>query len=132
MSRRNYRHDVQGRVLGIPYDFRLPNASKIASRIANPRAKMMTPKVWGLGWTLNLAHPGSWYLIGGLMLFAIVSALVFVLIGLVVFVVAFRATVKSTLAAFREEILEKQNVALALLVGMLALSVALIVAAAVH
>ncbi len=62
----------------------------------------------------------------------IVSALVFVLIGLLVFVVAFRAIAKSTIAAFRSEILEKQNVALALLVGMLALSVALIVAAAVH
>ena len=63
---------------------------------------------------------------------AIVSALVFLLIGLAVFLVAFRATAKSTIAAFREEILEKQNVALALLVGMLALAIALIVAAAVH
>ena len=80
MTRRNYRHDIQGRVqcwlIGIPYDFRLPTVAKIVSRIANPRAGMISPKVWGLGWTLNFAHPGSWVLLGGLLLLGIGSAIV--------------------------------------------------------
>ncbi|RLB51116.1 MAG: hypothetical protein DRJ42_17475 [Deltaproteobacteria bacterium] len=44
---RRFRHDVQGRVLGIPYDFRWPTLGKIASRVANPRSGMVSPKVWG-------------------------------------------------------------------------------------
>ena len=63
---------------------------------------------------------------------SVVSAAAFVVLGLLLFALAFRLATKATLAQFREEILEKQNVALALLVGMLALAVAIIVAAAVH
>jgi hypothetical protein len=74
MTRRNYRHDVQGRFLGIPYDWRWPSAAKIASRVANPRAGMFSPKVWGWGWTLNFAHPSTWLLIGGLVLAATLAS----------------------------------------------------------
>ena len=63
---------------------------------------------------------------------ALLSALVFVLLGLVVFVVAFKSVVKMAVTAFREEILEGQNVALAILVGLVSLSLSIIVAAAVH
>ena len=63
---------------------------------------------------------------------SVLSALIYVLLGLVIFAVAFRVVLKMVLAAFGEEILEKQNVALATLVGLIALSIAIIVAAAVH
>lgn len=61
----NRTHDIQGRFLGIPYDWRLPTLRKIADRIFRPRGSMIVPKVWGWGWTLNLAHPGTWVLIAG-------------------------------------------------------------------
>ncbi|MBW2460007.1 MAG: hypothetical protein JRH11_00075 [Deltaproteobacteria bacterium] len=73
---RRFRHDVQGRILGIPYDFRWPTFGKIASRVANPRSGMISPKVWGWGWTLNLAHPGSWAILGGAMLLAALAVAV--------------------------------------------------------
>jgi len=76
MTDRNYRHDIQGKLLGIPYDWRIPTMGKIASRVANPRAGMFTPKCFGWGWTLNLAHPGSWMLIGGMVLVGLTAALV--------------------------------------------------------
>ena len=63
---------------------------------------------------------------------ALASALVFVLAGLSVFHFAFRAATKSSLAMFREEVVEKQNVAVALLVGLLAIALSIIIAAAVH
>ena len=63
---------------------------------------------------------------------ALLSALVFVLLGLVVFVVAFKSVVTMAVTAFREEIVEGQNVALAILVGLISLSLSIIVAAAVH
>ena len=57
-------HDISGRFLGIPYDFRRPTLRKIVRRCFAPEGEMIVPKVWGLGWTLNLAHPGAWWLIG--------------------------------------------------------------------
>ena len=75
MTARNYRHDTQGTLLGIPYDWRIPTLAKIASRIANPRAGMFSPKVFGWGWTLNLAHPGSWLLITSLLIVGVTAAL---------------------------------------------------------
>ncbi len=63
---------------------------------------------------------------------SVLSALIYVVLGLAVFTVAFRVVLKMVLAAFGEEILEKQNVALATLVGLIALSIGIIVAAAVH
>jgi len=53
----------QGRFLGIPYDWRWPSLSKIKHRIWAPGASMLRPKVFGYGWTLNFAHPGSWLLL---------------------------------------------------------------------
>ncbi len=63
---------------------------------------------------------------------SLVSALLFVLLGLLVFTLAFRAAAKSAIAAFREEIVDKQNMAAALLAGMIAISLSVIIAAAVH
>ncbi len=44
----------QGRVLGMPYDFRGPSADRIGSRMWNPTdPRIFTPRTFGLGWTLN-------------------------------------------------------------------------------
>ena len=75
IARRSH-HDVQGRFLGMPYDFRIPTLGKIVSRVANPRAGWLAPKPFGVGWTLNLAHPVSWGIIGGA--FALAAFLAFV------------------------------------------------------
>lgn len=71
------RHDVQGRILGMPYDFRRPTWRKVASRMYAPGDSMLVPKVFGVGWTLNLAHRGSHLLIAA----AVVSALAAAFVG---------------------------------------------------
>jgi hypothetical protein len=46
-----------GRLLGIPYDFRLPTLAKVRQRIwapANPN--LLVPHVFGMGWTVNLGR----------------------------------------------------------------------------
>lgn len=63
--------DVQGRFLGIPYDWRLPRLAKVKARIWNPDGPLFPPKVFGWGWTINLAHPAAKWLIGGLLLAAV-------------------------------------------------------------
>ena len=63
---------------------------------------------------------------------ALASALIFLFAGLLVFHVVFRIASKSAVASFREEIVDKQNTALALLVGLLAVALSIIIAAAVH
>jgi hypothetical protein len=71
---RRYHHDIQGRFLGIPYDFRWPTWSKVVSRMYNPRATIFTPKVFGLGWTINLARRGTWaILLAALLLTMVLS-----------------------------------------------------------
>ena len=63
---------------------------------------------------------------------ALLSAFVFLLAGLAVFHVVFRIAAKSVVASFRQEVVDKQNMALALLVGLLAIALSIIIAAAVH
>jgi hypothetical protein len=54
----NERFDIQGRWLGLlPYDFRRPTWSKVKSRLYRPGDSLWVPKVFGAGWTLNVAHP---------------------------------------------------------------------------
>lgn len=67
-----------------------------------------------------------------LSLGGLVSALLYLLLGLIAFTVAFRYIGRSVVAAFREEIIDKQNMALAVLVGLASLGVSIIIAAAVH
>jgi Family of unknown function (DUF5808) len=46
-----------GRLLGIPYDFRLPTVEKVRGRLwapANPN--LLVPHVFGMGWTVNLGR----------------------------------------------------------------------------
>ncbi|GAB4283385.1 MAG: hypothetical protein Kow0067_04350 [Coriobacteriia bacterium] len=44
----------QGRLLGMPYDFRGPSTDRVGSRMWNPAdPRIFTPRTFGLGWTLN-------------------------------------------------------------------------------
>jgi len=63
-----HQDDIQGRVCGMPYDFRWPTWAKIARRIYQPGGPMLVPKVWGAGWTLNVAHPGARWMLGALFI----------------------------------------------------------------
>ncbi len=51
----------QGRIVGIPYDFRLPTPTLLrASFWAPENPSLLTPKVFGVGWGINiyrLLHP---------------------------------------------------------------------------
>jgi hypothetical protein len=45
---------VAGRVLGIPYDVRIPSAERIAERLWNPSdPRLLTPRIFGIGWDVN-------------------------------------------------------------------------------
>jgi len=45
-----------GSILGVPYDFRMPTPGRIKERMWNPDdPRVITPRVFGAGWTVNLA-----------------------------------------------------------------------------
>jgi hypothetical protein len=47
----------QGRVLAVPYDFRVPTLDRARERIWAPDdRRLLTPQVFGLGWTVNLGR----------------------------------------------------------------------------
>ncbi|MFN3322529.1 MAG: DUF350 domain-containing protein [Bryobacteraceae bacterium] len=62
----------------------------------------------------------------------LLNALVFALLGVAVFALSFYLLDKMTPYSIWKEIVEEQNVALAILVGLMALGIAVIIAAAVH
>ena len=62
----------------------------------------------------------------------VITTLVFVVFGLIVFAVSFLIIAKATPFSVRKEIEEDQNVALAIVIGAVILGSALIIAAAVH
>lgn len=62
----------------------------------------------------------------------VVTTLVFALIGIVLFALAFLIIVKISPFSTRKEIEEDQNVSLAILIGSVIIGIALIVASAVH
>ena len=62
----------------------------------------------------------------------VVTTLVFVILGLIVFALAFLVIAKATPFSVRKEIEEDQNVALAIVIAAVILGSALIIAAAVH
>lgn len=70
----NRTHDIGGRFLGIPYDWRWPTARRIAARLWHPGGPVFVPKVFGWGWTLNFANPRTWALIGGVFALAGLAA----------------------------------------------------------
>ena len=62
----------------------------------------------------------------------VVTTLVFVVLGLIVFALAFLVIAKATPFSVRKEIEEDQNIALAIVIAAVILGSALIIAAAVH
>lgn len=62
----------------------------------------------------------------------IVSTLVFSLIGIVLFAIAFWVVTKVTPFSVKKEIEDDQNTALAIIIGAIIIGIALIVSAAVH
>jgi putative membrane protein len=62
----------------------------------------------------------------------VVNALVYALLGIAIFGIAFAILDKMTPYALWKEIVEEQNTALAILVGAVALGMCIIIAAAVH
>lgn len=62
----------------------------------------------------------------------LVTTLVFVILGLIIFALAFFVIAKATPFSVRKEIEEDQNVALAIVIASVILGSALIIAAAVH
>ncbi len=63
---------------------------------------------------------------------SLVNALVYALLGVVLFCVAFVALDKLTPFHLWKEILDDQNVALAILLGAMSIGMCIIIAAAVH
>jgi len=62
----------------------------------------------------------------------IVTTLVFVVLGLIVFALVFLVITKATPFSVRKEIEDDQNIALAIVIASVILGSALIIAAAVH
>jgi hypothetical protein len=67
MTRRDL--NPQGHVFGhIPYDFRKPTLARILARLYAPGRALFVPKTWGIGWTINFAHPAAMKLFGATLL----------------------------------------------------------------
>ncbi len=50
------RSPLSGRVLGMPYELRLPTAERVASRWWDPlNPRVFVPRLFGAGWTINFA-----------------------------------------------------------------------------
>ena len=62
----------------------------------------------------------------------LVTTIVFVVLGLIVFALAFLVITKAAPFSVRKEIEDDQNIALAIVIGSVILGSALIIAAAVH
>ena len=62
----------------------------------------------------------------------LLAALLYALLGIVIFVAAFVAIEKMTPGTLWKELLEDQNTALAILLAGLAIAVSIIIAAAIH
>lgn len=62
----------------------------------------------------------------------VVTTLVFTLIGLVLFAIAFWIIVKASPFSIRKELEEDQNIALGIVIAAVIIGIALIVSAAVH
>jgi hypothetical protein len=67
----SHHFDVQGRFLGLPYDWRWPSLHKVLSRVWNPGGPMLSPKSFGWGFTLNLANGRTWLLFVCVLLVAL-------------------------------------------------------------
>ncbi|MBL8176934.1 MAG: DUF350 domain-containing protein [Bryobacterales bacterium] len=62
----------------------------------------------------------------------LLNALIYAVLGIVIFVISFMVLDKLTPYALWKEIVEEKNVALAILVGAMSLGMCIIIASAVH
>ncbi len=62
----------------------------------------------------------------------LLNALIYAVLGIVIFVISFAVLDKMTPYALWKEIVEEKNVALAILVGAMSLGMCIIIASAVH
>ena len=67
-----------------------------------------------------------------IMLTNVVAAIVFAVLGILIFVAAFVTLDRISPYTLWKEIIEEHNTALALLIGFIALSLSIIIAAAIH
>lgn len=63
---------------------------------------------------------------------AFINALVYAILGVVIFILSFTVMDKLTPYDLWKEIVEEKNVALAIMVGLMSLGIGVIIAAAVH
>jgi len=68
----------------------------------------------------------------GNLLHTLVSTSIFVLLGLVLFAIAFLVILKVTPFSIRKEIETDQNTSLAIIIGSVFIGIALIISAAIH
>lgn len=55
MSTKETELQLTGKFLGVPYDLRFPTPARIRERVWNPDdPRIIVPRVFGAGWTLNL------------------------------------------------------------------------------
>jgi hypothetical protein len=55
LGRRPEDRDWHGRILGVPYDYRIPTVARVRASLWNPEdERIIVPLVFGIGWTLNL------------------------------------------------------------------------------
>ncbi len=55
VGRRPEDRDWHGRVVGVPYDFRMPTVERLRARVWNADdERIIVPHVIGIGWTINL------------------------------------------------------------------------------
>jgi hypothetical protein len=50
----------QGRVMGVPYDFRAPTTQRLRSALWNPDGPLVSAKVIGVGWVPNIGRAAQW------------------------------------------------------------------------
>ena len=66
------------------------------------------------------------------MLYNVIAAIVFAVIGIGVFLLSFKVIDRLTPYTLWKEIIEEHNTALAVLIGLIALGISIIIAAAIH
>ena len=57
LQRDDENRDWNGKVAGfVPYDFRVPTVAKVKERLWDPTGPMISPQVFGVGWTVNVGR----------------------------------------------------------------------------
>ena len=63
-----------GKILGVPYDLRFPTPARIKERMWNPDdPRVIVPRVFGAGWTINLATLREKSMVGFFIALAVMS-----------------------------------------------------------